>query len=122
MSSERRIIHDENVEYLVEKLTEDDIPEESITSMIAKADEVYSKSMNYLNNDENTEGLILGKVQSGKTNNVMMSSAVAVDNNICFFVFFTTDSNWLYNQSLTRIMESIPGLHLVSKVSLITQL
>ena len=55
-------------------------------------------------------GLIYGKVQSGKTNSLIMSIAKANDKGFRFFVVLTSDNVSLYSQTLDRVRNGLTTL------------
>ena len=61
------------------------------------------------------QGVMLGLVQSGKTGALATSIALAADNGYRCFVVLTTDNLWLYDQTLDRLKEALPGLQIVGK-------
>lgn len=66
-------------------------------------------------NEPGKQGLLFGQIQSGKTNNIMMSIALASDNGYRLFIVLTSDNTWLYDQTLRRIKIALPGLLTLSK-------
>ncbi|SED14865.1 Z1 domain-containing protein [Paenibacillus sp. GP183] len=61
------------------------------------------------------QGLLFGQIQSGKTNNIMMSMAMASDRGYRLFIVLTSDNTWLYDQTLRRIKSALPGLLTLGK-------
>lgn len=61
------------------------------------------------------QGLLFGQIQSGKTNNMLMSAALASDNGYKLFIILTSDNTWLYDQTFRRITKSLRGLLLIGK-------
>ncbi|ASJ55992.1 hypothetical protein BP422_22050 [Brevibacillus formosus] len=61
------------------------------------------------------QGLLFGQIQSGKTNNIMMSIALASDNGYRLFIVLTSDNTWLYDQTIRRIKSALPGLLTLGK-------
>lgn len=55
-------------------------------------------------------GLILGRIQAGKTNAMIATSALAVDNGFRLIVVLTSDNTWLYDQTLRRFKQNLPGI------------
>ena len=58
----------------------------------------------------NSVGLVVGKVQSGKTANIIGLSAYAFENNVKMIVVFLSDQNPLYKQNIKRITKSFDGI------------
>ncbi|WP_053375550.1 Z1 domain-containing protein [Paenibacillus sp. FJAT-27812] len=65
--------------------------------------------------DPTRHGLLFGQIQSGKTNNMLMSTALASDNGFRLFIILTSDNVWLYDQTLDRINQSLPGMQTLGK-------
>lgn len=55
-------------------------------------------------------GLMLGRIQAGKTNAMITTAALAVDNGYKVVVVLTSDNTWLYTQTLGRFKQALPGL------------
>lgn len=53
-------------------------------------------------------GVLLGHVQSGKTGNLIGLIASSIDHKFKFFLFLTSDSVLLYEQTLKRVGEMLP--------------
>ncbi|WP_145333021.1 Z1 domain-containing protein [Paenibacillus xylanexedens] len=66
-------------------------------------------------NSPTCQGLLFGQIQSGKTNNMLMSTALASDNGFRLFIILTSDNVWLYDQTLDRINQSLPGMQALGK-------
>ncbi|KAA8783081.1 hypothetical protein EC604_04390 [Paenibacillus amylolyticus] len=66
-------------------------------------------------NSPTCQGLLFGQIQSGKTNNMLMSTALAADNGFRLFIILTSDNIWLYDQTLDRINQSLPGMQALGK-------
>lgn len=65
--------------------------------------------------DDTRQGLLFGQIQSGKTNNMLMSTALGSDNGFRLFIILTSDNLWLYDQTLERINQSLPGMYTLGK-------
>lgn len=61
------------------------------------------------------QGLLFGQIQSGKTNNMLTAIALASDNGHRLFVILTSDNTWLYEQTLERTSQALPGLLTLGK-------
>ncbi len=72
-----------------------------------------AKVASYLEGTGNKVGLIYGKVQSGKTNCLIMSIAKANDNNFRFFVVLTSDNVSLYSQTIDRVKNGLTTLYVL---------
>lgn len=66
-------------------------------------------------NEATAQGLLLGLVQSGKTNALISAIAMAADNGYKCFVVLTSDNLELYNQTVGRIRANLPGLRVEGK-------
>ncbi|MFH0070185.1 MULTISPECIES: Z1 domain-containing protein [Peribacillus] len=97
------------------RVLRDEIDEEGINQIIDTAEQINEKIG--LVSDGNGQGLLFGQVQSGKTNNMLMTIAKASDNGHRLFVVLTSDNLWLYEQTLERVQESLPGLLTLGKDS-----
>ncbi len=101
-----------NIKAVENYLSSQGIDDNSIDKVKDKAIEVY----NYIEPvDELITGLILGKIQSGKTNSFLMTLAVAADNGFNSFIVLTSDDDWLYKQTVARIREAHIGLYVLTK-------
>lgn len=92
-----------------------EIDQEGINQIIRTADQLNDRIG--LSTDKNKQGLLFGQVQSGKTNNMLMSIAKASDNGHRLFIILTSDNLWLYDQTLERVQEALPGLLTLGKDS-----
>ena len=80
---------------------------------VYKIKDTASKLVQYiinLSDAENSQGLLYGQIQSGKTNNMLMTIAMAADNGSRLFVVLTSDNTWLYEQTLARTREALPSM------------
>jgi hypothetical protein len=68
-----------------------------------------------LTGKEQTNGLIYGFVQSGKTGVLSVTGAVGADEGYKTIIILTSDSDPLYNQTLARIQEAFPGIDIIGK-------
>lgn len=60
-------------------------------------------------------GLMFGRIQSGKTNSLIASLAMAADNGYKCFIVLTSDNLWLYQQTISRLRQSLPGITVMGK-------
>lgn len=58
-----------------------------------------------------TTGLLLGRIQAGKTMAIISTIALAADNGYRVFVVLTSDNVWLRKQTQDRLSRALPGLH-----------
>lgn len=64
---------------------------------------------------EQTNGLIYGLVQSGKTGVLTVTGAMGADEGYRTIVILTTDNDPLYEQTLGRAREAFPGIDIIGK-------
>ena len=64
---------------------------------------------------EETNGLIYGLVQSGKTGVLTVTGAVGADEGYRTLIILTSDIDPLYEQTLARIREAFPGIDIIAK-------
>lgn len=62
-----------------------------------------------------TNGLIYGLVQSGKTGVLTVTGALGADEGYRTIIVLTSDSDPLYEQTLGRVQEAFPGLDIIGK-------
>ncbi|WP_274649029.1 Z1 domain-containing protein [Paenibacillus humicola] len=94
----------------------EEIGEQSTVDLISTAKKIFqhAPSPNY---DKSSKlGLLYGLVQSGKTNIINMTIALAADNSYKFFILLTDNNNDLQQQTLKRSQESLPGMY-VNQIS-----
>lgn len=78
-------------------------------SNLDNAKKIFDKIPNKFNDYSSNVGLVVGKVQSGKTANVIALSALALDNGHRFIVMLLSDTNNLLDQNYDRIYNSFSG-------------
>jgi len=64
---------------------------------------------------EETNGLIYGLVQSGKTGVLAATAALGADEGYRTIIVLTSDIDPLYDQTLSRAKEAFPGLNIIGK-------
>ncbi len=87
-------------------------------STLENAVRIYGKLPNPENNIPSNVGIVVGRVQSGKTANVITLSALALDNGHRLVVLFLSDTNNLLTQNTNRIaknFENIDNVEVVKK-------
>ena len=83
------------------------------------AREVMGKWVNPVNGGkEQTNGLIYGLVQSGKTGVLTVTGAMGADEGYRTLIILTSDIDPLYEQTRGRIQEAFPGMDILGKVDL----
>lgn len=90
----------------------DGVPQEDFN----KVDEVAKELVEYICSSNNiVSTLLLGYVQSGKTNGMIMALAKLIDSNFECFVVLTGNDNDLYEQTYERIKSVNLGINLIKK-------
>lgn len=83
------------------------------------ASEVMGKWVNPVSGGkEQTNGLIYGLVQSGKTGVLTVTGAMGADEGYRTLIVLTSDIDPLYEQTRGRIQEAFPGMDIIGKVDL----
>lgn len=75
-------------------------------STLENAIRIYSKMPNDANNFGSNVGIVVGKVQSGKTANIITLSALALDNGYRIVILFLSDTNNLLTQNTERFKDA----------------
>jgi hypothetical protein len=89
---------------------------QEVRDIDATAKEVVSKWVNPLSGGkEETNGLVYGLVQSGKTGVLTVTGAMGADEGYRTIVILTTDNDPLYDQTLGRVQEAFPGMDILGK-------
>ena len=90
--------------------------EEEVKDISKTADEVACKWINPLSGGkEETNGLIYGLVQSGKTGVLTVTGAMGADEGYRTILILTSDNDPLYEQTLGRVREAFPGIDIIGK-------
>src|SRR3569832_747815 len=80
------------------------------------AQQVAGKWVNPLSGGtEQTNGLVYGLVQSGKTGVLSVTGALGADEGYRTLIILTSDNDPLYEQTLGRIQEAFPGIDVLGK-------
>lgn len=64
---------------------------------------------------EQTNGLVYGLVQSGKTGVLTVTGAIGADEGYRTIIILTSDNDALYDQTLGRVQEAFPGMDILGK-------
>ncbi|ASS74799.1 hypothetical protein CIG75_07285 [Tumebacillus algifaecis] len=99
---------------LEEILQEEKVPRSGVNNIVNTAVEIVENLQEPTQKGEK-RGLIFGKIQSGKTNMLIGSIAMAADNSYRCFIVLTSDNLWLYDQTLSRLRKSLPGIKITGK-------
>jgi len=86
------------------------VSEEQKHSNIENALNIFNKIPNGFNSLSNNVGLVVGKVQSGKTANIIALTALSFDNNHKLSIMLLSDTNNLLDQNSERIVKSFSGI------------
>ncbi|MGY3497830.1 Z1 domain-containing protein [Bradyrhizobium sp. USDA 4502] len=80
------------------------------------AEDVVKRWVNPLSGGvEETNGLVYGLVQSGKTGVLSVTGAMGADEGYRTLIVLTSDSDPLYDQTLGRVREAFPGIDIIGK-------
>ncbi|MGE0277740.1 MAG: Z1 domain-containing protein [Nitrospiraceae bacterium] len=89
---------------------------EEVKDISKTAEEVAGKWINPLSGGkEETNGLIYGLVQSGKTGVLTVTGAMGADEGYRTIIILTSDNDPLYEQTLGRTREAFPGIDIIGK-------
>ncbi len=89
---------------------------EEVNDIRETATEVVRKWVDPLSGGkEETNGLIYGLVQSGKTGVLTVTGAMGADEGYRTIIILTSDNDPLYEQTLGRAREAFPGIDIISK-------
>ncbi|KLD77944.1 hypothetical protein FZ025_05920 [Xanthomonas hyacinthi] len=92
---------------------------EEVADIATTASEVMGKWVKPLTGgNEQTNGLIYGLVQSGKTGVLAVTGAMGADEGYRTLIVLTSDIDPLYEQTRGRIQEAFPGMDILGKVDL----
>lgn len=89
--------------------------EKAAETLVQKGVEVVGHFPDPEGGPASCQGLFFGRIQSGKTGNLISTIAVAADNGYRCFVVLTSDNIWLYGQTLARVKSALPGLPVFGK-------
>jgi hypothetical protein len=89
---------------------------DEVADISTTASEVVGKWVNPLSGGkEETNGLIYGLVQSGKTGVLTVTGAMGADEGYRTLIVLTSDSDPLYEQTLRRAQQALPGIDIIGK-------
>ncbi|HEX3657774.1 MAG TPA: Z1 domain-containing protein [Pirellulales bacterium] len=89
---------------------------EEVKDINVTADEVALRWVNPVSGGkEETNGLIYGLVQSGKTGVLTVTGAIGADEGYRTIIILTSDNDPLYEQTLGRARLAFPGLDIIGK-------
>src|SRR6266436_5921824 len=89
---------------------------EEVNDIEETAKEVAGKWVDPLSGGkEETNGLIYGLIQSGKTGVLTVTGAIGADEGYRTIIILTSDNDPLYEQTLGRAQEAFPGMDIMGK-------
>src|SRR5437773_10935005 len=89
---------------------------EEVKEISETAEEVAVKWVNPLSGGkEETNGLIYGLIQSGKTGVLTVTGAIGADEGYRTILILTSDNDALYKQTLGRARQAFPGIDIIGK-------
>ena len=107
------MLHSDQVLGLLKKQIGND---QEVKEISETAKEVVRKWVDPLSGGkEQTNGLVYGLVQSGKTGVLTVTGAMGADEGYRTVVILTSDNDPLYAQTLGRIQEAFPGIDVLGK-------
>ncbi|MEP9386560.1 Z1 domain-containing protein [Mesorhizobium sp. KR9-304] len=90
--------------------------ENEVKDIVKTAKEVSEKWVNPTSGGkQETNGLVYGLVQSGKTGVLTVTGAMGADEGYRTLIVLTSDNDALYEQTLGRIREAFPGIDILGK-------
>lgn len=87
-------------------MEKNDFPLKSINNIVQNSVEIFSHCVKVSKSQSSNTGIIIGKVQSGKTSNFIALTAMAFDNGYNIAVVLGGNKNILLDQNKQRIKES----------------
>jgi hypothetical protein len=89
---------------------------DEVMDICRTAEDVANRWVNPLSGGrEETNGLIYGLVQSGKTGVLTVTGAIGADEGYRTIIILTSDNDPLYVQTLGRVREAFPGIDILGK-------
>src|ERR1022692_4132180 len=89
---------------------------EEVKDIKETAKEVANKWVSPLSGGKaETNGLIYGLVQSGKTGVLTVTGAIGADEGYRTLIVLTSDNDPLYEQTFGRAQEAFPGMDIIGK-------
>src|ERR1700722_7117272 len=90
--------------------------DDEVQDISQTAKEVVNNWVNPLSGGkEETNGLVYGLVQSGKTGVLTVTGAMGADEGYRTLIILTSDNDPLYDQTLGRAQEAFPGIDILGK-------
>ncbi len=92
---------------------------EEVIDILTTAEEVGQQWVDPVSGGiEDTNGLIYGLVQSGKTGVLTVTGALGADEGYRTILILTSDNVPLYEQTLARVREAFPGMDIIGKADI----
>lgn len=85
--------------------------EEALKSNLDSAYQVLESLPSPAQKESKITGLILGRIQAGKTMAMITTIALAADTGYRLFVVLTSDNTWLREQTYSRLANALTGLY-----------
>src|SRR6266481_8783849 len=105
-----------HVDQVLELLRRQIANAEEVEEISETAEEVADKWVNPVSGGrEQTNGLIYGLIQSGKTGVLTVTGAIGADEGYRTILILTSDNDPLYEQTLGRAQEAFPGMDIIGK-------
>ena len=105
-----------HVEQVVALLKKQIGSDEEVRDIEKTAEEVAQNWVDPLGGEkEETNGLVYGLVQSGKTGVLTVIGAMGADEGYRTIIVLTSDNDPLYEQTLGRVREAFPGIDIIGK-------
>src|SRR5262245_31143510 len=107
------MLHRDQILALLKKQIKND---NEVKEIKETAEAVVGKWINPLDGGKGeTNGLIYGLVQSGKTGVLTATGAMGADEGYKTILILTSDNDPLYDQTLGRVQEAFPGMDIIGK-------
>jgi hypothetical protein len=103
---------------IAEQLLNDDIPQDAVDTIFGNASDILSQCPDPNDPTPNSKtGIIIGKVQSGKTSNFIALTALSFDNGYAVNVILGGTKIPLLNQNVQRIEGYYQGIDTTGEIS-----
>ncbi|MDE7328287.1 MAG: Z1 domain-containing protein [Clostridia bacterium] len=96
----------EFIQNVSDYMSKNDFPQKSIDNIIQNSVDVFSQCVKPIEQNKSNTGIIIGKVQSGKTSNFIALMAMAFDNGYKITIVLGGNKNILLAQNKQRINDS----------------
>jgi len=107
-------------EKIADQLMADDIPQDAVDTIFGNAVDILSQCPNPNDPSPNSKtGIIIGKVQSGKTSNFIALTALSFDNGYAVNIILGGTKNNLLDQNVQRIEGYYQGVTTTEKLAIL---